>query len=160
MVFDGSSSLTFGTRIASYEWTFDDGSRIRGRRAERVYDRPGTYSAALWVEDPSGARDVDFCTIRVYSRPAPEDFIPTLFATYLPAAGLRAGQPAFFRIWPQGGPVGPIRIDYGDGTVIEDYAPYSAVAHTYQEPGLHVVTISASAGDLSVTQKVKVVVVE
>ncbi|MBN1444242.1 MAG: PKD domain-containing protein, partial [Planctomycetes bacterium] len=158
VILDGSSSLAAGAPITSYEWVFHDGSRSRGPRAEKVYDRPGTYQAALWVESGRGARDVDFATVRVFSRDRPEGVMPTLFATFTPAGGIRAGDPVSFRLWPQGMEMGSIRIDFGDGTVLDGCRPYSAVAHIFRRPGVHVVTATASAAGLPVEQKLAVVV--
>jgi hypothetical protein len=131
---------------------------MAGSKVEKAFDSPGTYSAALWVEDGRGLRDVDFATVRVYSKETPEGVMPTLFLTYTPSSGVRVDQPVCFRLWPQGREIGPIRIDFGDGGVIERYEPYSAVNHSFKKPGIHVVSAMASAGGLPVTQKAKVVV--
>jgi len=48
----------------------------------------------------------------------------------------------------------------GDGAVIQGHRPYSAIAHSFQNVGIHVVTVAGTAGELPVTQKVKVVVQE
>ena len=114
--------------------------------------------AALWIEDDQGAKDVDFCKVKVFSRSAPEDAIPTLFVTFRPAGEIRVDQPLNFRIWPQGMGAESIRIDFGDGTLLTDYIPYSAITHFFKKPGIHIVTVSATSGGLPVTQKVKVIV--
>ncbi|HLB72869.1 MAG TPA: hypothetical protein VJJ98_02520 [Sedimentisphaerales bacterium] len=44
------------------------------------------------------------------------------------------------------------------GTILRDYRPYSAITHKFREPGIYVVTVTGSAGNLPVTQKVKIVV--
>ena len=49
-------------------------------------------------------------------------------------------------------------VDDIDGTAIQDYRPYSAVTHFFTRPGIYVVTVTAKAGALPVTQKVKVMV--
>ena len=160
VVFDGTHSVARGAKIASFRWAFDDGTEASGPRAEKVYEEPGCYSAALWVEDDRGEKDVDFVTVRVFSRSAPESCIPTIFATFTPAADIRPGQPVNFRLWPQGAEAESIRIDFGDGAVLADYVPYSAVTHIFKESGIHVVTISGLSAGLRVTQKLKVIVEE
>lgn len=160
VVFDGTRSIPGRSPIARYEWAFEDGSRVSAPRAERAYARPGAYVAALWVEDRDGRRDVDFARVKVFSRETTEDAIPTLFATYWPTTGVRPGDPVDFRIWPQGGRIQGIRVDFGDGAALEGYAPYSAVAHKFRAPGIYVVTVSGSSGDLRATEKLKVVVEE
>ncbi len=156
--FDGTRSLSYGSKIKTYRWEFHDGTSVNGARAEKVYDRPGTYMATLWVEDEQGSRDVDFCKVKVYSKDKVEDVMPILFLTYSPSRGVRAGQTVYFRGWPQGEEADAIRIDFGDGTVIEKYAPYSEVRHSFQKPGIHIVTATTTAAGFSVTQKQKVIV--
>jgi hypothetical protein len=87
-----------------------------------------------------------------------EDVIPTIFVTHHPSAGIRAGDRVFFRLWPQGGEVGPISVDFGDGRKLESLAPYAEVDHTFTTAGIHVVTAAATVGVMPITQKVKVVV--
>jgi hypothetical protein len=116
--------------------------------------------AALWVRRADHSTDVDFCRIRVFSNPVTEPFIPTLFVTCIPTGTARVGQPVSFRIWPQGSAVDSIHIDFGDGTQLADYRPYTAITHFFTKPGLHVVTASAMYEEMPVTQKVKIVVEE
>ncbi len=160
ILFDGSNSMAFDSKIASYKWEFHDGASSDGPRAEKVYDKPGCYMATLWVKDSQGRTDVDFCKVKVYSKDKPEDIVPILFVTYTPSREVRPGQAVSFRLWPQGRRLDDIKIDFGDGTVIEDYRSYSAVSHAFKTPGIHIVTVTGKAGTLPATQKVKVVVQE
>ncbi len=160
VAFDGSNSLAFGSKITSFRWIFQDGTAVNSPRAERIFQKPGLYTAALWIQDESGRRDVDFCKVKVFSRSAPEDGIPTIFMTHMPSAGIVAGRPVFFRCWLQGTRSQPFRLDFGDGTVIQEYSPSVEITHRFRDPGIHVVTATASVGDLPVTQKIKVVVEE
>jgi hypothetical protein len=158
VIFDASSSMASGSKITSYTWQFHDKTFENESVAERVYEKPGCYTATLWVEDDQGHRDVDFCKVKVYSRSAVEDVVPTLFVTYTPSMDVRVNQPVYFRIWPQGLHVESIAVDFGDGTVLVNYRPYSAITHRFKQPGIHVVTITGHSGTLPVAQKVKVVV--
>ena len=158
MRFDGARSLAFGSRIVSWRWEFHDGSSAGEARAEKVYDRPGTYVAALRVEDERGSRDVDFCEVRVYSRDKVEPVMPTLFLTCWPSRDVRVGQPVRFRGWPQGAEADAPRIDFGDGAAVEKYRPFSEAVHSFEKPGIHVVTATASSAGIPVMRKVKVIV--
>lgn len=158
VLFDGSSSMAFRSTITSFKWEFHDGTTAAGPKAEKVYEKPGCYAAALWVTNDRGGRDVDFCTVRVYSRSASQDAIGTLFVTYIPSGRVRVDQPVNFRIWPQGVEPEDIRIDFGDGTIVRDYRPCSAITHKFRDEGIHIVAVSGQAGGLPVTQKLKVVV--
>jgi hypothetical protein len=153
-----SAALAFQSNILSHAWEFHDGTRVQGPNAEKVYTDPGCYMASLWITDDQGHRDVDFCRVRVYSRSDPEAFIPTLFVTHAPSRHVRVDQAVHFRIWPQGRDVKPINVDFGDGRLVKDYTPYSAITHRFKRPGIHVVTVTGRAGELPVTQKVKVVI--
>ena len=155
---DATRSAAFGSSLTSYRWELPGGVSLSGVRGEHTFGAPGTYSAALWVEDARGLRDVDFVTVRVYSKEKPEGVMPTLFMTYAPSGGARVDQPIAFRLWPQGRELDSIRIDFGDGRIVERYAPYSTVTHRFKAPGIHAVTASASAGGLPVMQRVKVIV--
>jgi hypothetical protein len=112
--------------------------------------------ATLWVKDSRGAVDVDFCRVKVFSRSAPEAVVPTFFVTCKPSEDVGVNEPVNFRLWPQGTDVDSIAIDFGDGARIQDYRPYSAIAHRFTQPGIQIVTVTGKAGALSVTQKVKV----
>jgi hypothetical protein len=156
--FDGTRSLFHGSKIKRFRWVFHDGTSANSALTEKVYERPGTYMATLWVEDERGLRDVDFCKVKVYSKDKVEDVMPILFLTYWPSRGVRAGQTVYFRGWPQGEEAGDIRIDFGDGTAIEKYVPYSEVRHSFQKPGIHIVTATTTSAGFSITQKLKVIV--
>ncbi len=165
VLFDGSNSLAFKsnldcrqTSITSFKWEFHDVISVNGPRAEKVYDKPGCYIACLWVKDSNGGLDVDFCKVKVFSRVSPEDVIPTLFVTYYPSAEVYMDEPISFRIWPQGMEIEDIQVDFGDGTIVQDYRPYSAITHKFKSPGIHIVTVTGTAARLPVTQKVKVIV--
>jgi hypothetical protein len=156
--FDARRSLSYGSKIKSFRWVFHDGTSVNAARAEKVYPRPGTYIAALWVTDEKGSRDVDFCKVKVYSRDKLEDVMPIFFLTHSPSRNVRAGQTVRFRGWPQGAQADAVRIDFGDGVVIQNYQPFSDVGHAFRTPGIHVVTATTTADGFSVTQKVKVIV--
>jgi murein DD-endopeptidase MepM/ murein hydrolase activator NlpD len=156
--FNGGNSLAGQADITAFRWEFHDGTAVNGPKAEKAFEKPGCYMAALWVKDSRSAVDVDFCRVRVFSRSKPEDVVPTLFVTCKPSEEAGVNEPVNFRLWPQGRDVEDIWIDFADGTKIENYRPYSAVTHKFTAPGIHVVTVTGKAGALPVTQKVKVIV--
>jgi murein DD-endopeptidase MepM/ murein hydrolase activator NlpD len=158
VVFDGTNSVAFKGKIVSSRWEFPDGTIGEGPVATKIFSRPGAYSAILRVEDDRGGRDFDICRIRVYSAREPEDILTTLFFTVSPSLGVRLGDSVNFRGWPQGGDPGPIRLDFGDGTVCENYEPYSDVEHRYDEPGMYIFTASAEKDGRPAMTKLKVVV--
>ena len=157
-VFDGASSLAFGGKIVEWRWVFHDGQEVRQARAEKVYDKPGAYVAALWVKDDKGARDVDFCQVKVFSAANPESTMPHIFMTCTPTEDIRPGRPVRLRFWFQGRGGGPIQVDFDDGTHVAGYQSYTELAHSFKAPGLHVVTAQTTADGMPVAQKLKIVV--
>ena len=69
---------------------------------------------------------------------------------------VRVGQPVHFRIWPQGLAVENVQVNFGDGRIVRNYRPYTAIGHRFKNAGIHVVTVTSTASGLPVTQKVKV----
>jgi hypothetical protein len=158
VLFDGSNSLGFGTKIVSYRWILPDRESVNGITAEKRFDRPGVYIAELWITDENGRKDVDFHKIRVFTASVPEGSIPTIFMTHIPTNNVVVNQPVFFRFWLQGAKDKSVKVDFGDGTVIDNYVSYSEIRHRFKSPGIHVVTTSSTINGMSIMQKQKVVV--
>jgi len=158
VLFDGSNSLNFGGKIVSYKWILPDGETVNGITAEKRFDKPGVYIAELWITDENGRKDVDFQKIRVFTASAPEGSIPAIFMTRTPANDIVVDQPVFFRFWLQGAKDKVVKVDFGDGTVIDNYISYTEIRHRFESPGIHVVTTSGTIDGKSITQKQKVVV--
>ncbi|MHC4404202.1 MAG: PKD domain-containing protein [Planctomycetota bacterium] len=158
VVLDGSHSLAWDAQITAFQWRLPDGTVVENSRAETVFDTPGAYVATLWAKDDRGREDVDFCKVKVFSRRAPEKSIPTIFMTYSPTQNVAVGRPVLFRLWLQAKDAAPIRVDFGDGTVIEEYVSFSEVSHAFRTPGIHVVTARATVEGKPISQRQKVVV--
>lgn len=159
VVFAGAGSLApAGAKIVAWRWEFPDGQAVAQARAEKAFDRPGAYVAALWVKDDRGAEDVDFCQVKVFSKASPEKAMPHIFMTYTPTEGVRPDQPVTLRCWFQGAGDEAFALDFGDGTRVADCRSYAEVPHRFKTPGLHVVTARCEADGKPITQKVKVVV--
>lgn len=158
VLFDGSNSISFGTRIVSYKWVLPDGQAVDGITAQKMFDKPGVYIAELWITDEKGRKDVDFTKLRVFTASAPEGSIPTIFMTHYPTNNIAVNQPVFFRFWLQGAEDKPFKVDFGDGTVVDDYVSYSEISHIFKSPGIYVVTTSCNIEEKLIMQKQKVVV--
>ncbi|MEJ2407694.1 MAG: PKD domain-containing protein, partial [Candidatus Thiodiazotropha sp.] len=65
IAFDGSSSSDVDGSIASYEWSFGDGSSAMGENPTHTYTQKGTYNVTLTVTDNDGAMDSDETTVSV-----------------------------------------------------------------------------------------------
>jgi hypothetical protein len=159
VVFDGSNSLAWGGgRIVEWRWVLPDGQTVRAAKARQTFPRPGAYVAALWVKDDRGAEDVDFCPVKVFSRPDPEKAMGHIFMTYTPTQDLRPDQPVTLRFWFQGSGDRPLQVDFGDGTPPEEFESYVERQHRFRTPGIHVVTAQCEAEGKPIMQKLKIVV--
>jgi PKD repeat protein len=64
--FDGSSSHDADGSIASYAWSFGDGSAgVSGAKPQHTYSRAGTYTVTLTVTDSSGEIALSSRTVKV-----------------------------------------------------------------------------------------------
>lgn len=66
--FTGTGSTDPDGDRLEYAWDFGDGATAAGVEAEHPFDRPGTYTVALTVTDPEGARSTG--SLRVAITPA------------------------------------------------------------------------------------------
>jgi hypothetical protein len=155
---DGSRTLALGDEISSFRWEFDDGRVLEGVRVEKVFTRPGVYSVGLAVETAGGLEDVGFCRVKVYTSDSPEPFLPAIFLTYTLTRELYAGQPVRLRGWLHSAIKIPIWLDFGDGESLPAYHSFREITHTYERPGLYVITATATAGDLPIHHRQKIVV--
>lgn len=68
--FNGSASSDSDGTIASYAWTFGDGSTATGATASHTYAAAGTYSVQLTVTDNDGGTNATSKSITVTAPPA------------------------------------------------------------------------------------------
>lgn len=159
IVFDGRNSLAWGGgRIVEWRWVLPDAQAVSGAKAQKVFDRPGAYVATLWVKDNRGAEDMDFCHVKIFSKGDPEKAMPHVFMTYTPTQDIRPDQPVTFRFWFQGAGGGPIKVDFGDAAVVQDYQSYAGIQHSFKRAGVHIVTAQCETQGRPITNKLKVVV--
>ncbi len=159
IVFDGSNSLVWGgNKITQWRWEFPDGQTVDQVRAEKVFDRPGSYVATLRVKDNQGNEDVDFCQFKVFSRENTEKNMPHIFMSYVPTEDIRPNEPVRFRFWMQGTDSRPMRVIFSDGTKLDEYQSDSEFTHAFKTPGLYIVTAQCDVDGKPMMQKLKVVV--
>jgi hypothetical protein len=159
VVLDSSHSLAWGgNRIVERRWVLPDGSIVTNHQARFNLPKPGAYVATLWVKDNEGNEDVDFCQIKVFSKSRAEANMPHLFLTYTPTEDLHPKTPIAVRLWFQGANGGPISLEFDDGVRISDYQQYTEVQHSFDLPGVHILTAQSKAAGNPITAKIKVVV--
>jgi len=159
IVLDASHSLAWGgSRIVEQRWVLPDGSIITNNQAQTTSAKPGAYVATLWLKDNEGNEDVDFCQIKVFSKSKIEANMPHLFMTYTPTEDLRPRTPISVRLWFQGTNGGPISLEFDDGVCISDCQQFTELQHSFELPGVHILTAQCKAAGNPITAKIKVVV--
>ncbi|MFH1725858.1 MAG: thrombospondin type 3 repeat-containing protein, partial [Elusimicrobiota bacterium] len=86
--FDGGGSSDPDGTIVSYGWDFGDGDTGSGQAVTHPYDRPGSFTVTLIVEDDDGATDSDTLTVTVRT---PEEALGALIGAVEDLAGVPAG---------------------------------------------------------------------
>ncbi|MCF7974132.1 MAG: peptidoglycan DD-metalloendopeptidase family protein [Phycisphaerae bacterium] len=157
-VLDGSTSMPGNRPIVRTQWELSDGTIVDTVKTTQSLSEPGVYVAALRVWDSAGREDVDFHKIKVFSKGVPEPWLPVIFMTSTPTGAVYTGEPVRFRLWLHGAEQTPMRLDFGDGQVVDEYASFTVVEHTFRDPGLHVVTATAEVNGVKTTSKQKVIV--
>jgi hypothetical protein len=152
VVLDGTRSWSVAGKIASWEWTFTDGTTATGKTARRTYTRPGVYSEVLKITDGEGRIDYDFAVVNVLDRKKPGVLPPSIHAAYSPTFGLEAGDPVTFLVRTFGTTDGKEEWDFGDGSpkaVVRSDGNavklakdgYARTVHTFKKPGHYLVRV-------------------
>jgi hypothetical protein len=94
----------------------------------------------------------------VFSKSKIEANMPQLFMTYISTEGLRPRTPISVRLWFQGANGGPISLEFDDGVRISDCQQPAELQHSFDLPGVHILTAQCKAAGNPITAKIKVIV--
>ena len=152
---DASKSWSRTGRIASYEWTFCDGTEAKGATAQRLYKRAGQYNEIVKVTDSAGNVAYDFAVVYVIDRQYPDRVPPAIHPNYYPTFGLKAGDEVLFKVRSFATQHGREVWDFGDGTATvkvrsdgnadpHEPAGYAVTRHRYEKAGDYIVTVKRS----------------
>ncbi|MGD0226635.1 MAG: PKD domain-containing protein [Terriglobia bacterium] len=125
---DGSRSWS-ESHIARYDWTFSDGKKASGSKAEKTYSQAGTYSETLTVTDDHGRVAYDFETVDVLDPKHPEQVPPSIQAVYFPTMGIAPGSSVTFNARTFGTPDGQETWSFGDGATATTKSDGNGEAH-------------------------------
>jgi murein DD-endopeptidase MepM/ murein hydrolase activator NlpD len=151
VVLDGSRSWSAG-KLASYDWTFLDGTTASGPTAEHTYGQPGVYSEVLKVTDGAGRVAYDFAVVNVLDKEHPDRLPPSIHAAYFPTFGLKPGDPVTFLVrtfrttdgketWAFGDGSPKVELQ-SDGNVVKLAKDgYARTVHRYEKPGHYLVSV-------------------
>jgi PKD repeat protein len=149
---DAATSTDADGTVASYAWTFGDGTTATGRTASRTYAAAGTYSVKLTVTDDQGAVGTTTRTVTVAPTP-PANTAPTASFTST-TAGLRVDVDGSGST-DADGTVASYAWTFGDGTT----ATGATANRTYAAAGTYDVRLTVTDDDgatASVTRSVTV----
>jgi murein DD-endopeptidase MepM/ murein hydrolase activator NlpD len=152
VMLDGSRSWTSSGTIASYQWTFTDGTSATGANPEHTYAKPGVYSEVLKVTDGAARVDYDFAVVNVVDPKHPDQLPPSIHAAYAPTFGIKPGDPVTFLVRTFRTTDGQETWDFGDGspkvTVQSDgnvvqlaKDGYARTVHRFAKAGHYVVRV-------------------
>ena len=136
ITFDGSGSSDPDGSIASYDWTFGDGSTGVGVKPTHTYAAPGTYTVSLTVTDDDSASDTATTTAEIVA-----DFKDPVADPGGPYTGLVGIELAFDGSGsydPDGGVITAYDWEFGDGNTGTGATP----THTYNADGTYTVTLT------------------
>ncbi|MDH7569200.1 MAG: PKD domain-containing protein [Armatimonadota bacterium] len=149
---DGSLSWSATGRIASYQWSFMDGTRAAGPRVERRYTKPGVYSEVLKVTGSDGAVDFDFATVNVIDPETPDRLPPSIHAAYHPTFDIQPGDPVTFYVrsfrttqpgetWDFGDGTPPVAVTSDGNAQPQNKRGYATCVHRYAQPGIYLACV-------------------
>jgi len=127
--------------IASYRWTFGDGTTGEGQRVEHRYAAPGTYRVCVEVIDSQGLSDKECKTITVQALPPRTNEPPQADFNWNPPLP-QEGQPVRFTSTstdPEGELIA-FEWDFDDGTRESGTRPI--VTHTFAQEGTYRVCLT------------------
>ena len=141
--------------MIKYEWTFCDGTKARGSKAERTYSKAGQYSEIVKTVDSAGHVAYDFAVVYVIDRKYPERIPPAINANYFPTFGLKAGDEVTFKVrsfqtkqgeevWDFGDNSKPVNVKSDGNAQQHNPEGYAVTTHRYKKSGDYIVTVRRS----------------
>ncbi|WP_104523846.1 PKD domain-containing protein [Blastococcus atacamensis] len=137
--FDATRSTDADGTIASYAWTFGDGTSGTGATTTHAYKAAGTYQVQLTVTDDDGATTRRTGTVTVTA--PPPNVAPT--AGFTAAASGRTGSFDASASKDSDGTVASYAWDFGDGTT----GTGVTTSHEYSKDGTYTVRLTITDDD-------------
>ena len=147
---DASKSWAASGRIASYEWSFTDGTTGSGAKIERTYAKPGSYSETVKVADDAGQVSYDFAIVQVIG----DDFTkipPTIHPSFAPTTNIKPGVPLTFKVrtfrdqggetWNFGDGSRPVKVQSDGNAKALAKDGYAVTEHAFTKPGDYIVNV-------------------
>lgn len=152
VMLDGARSWSADGKIASFEWTFHDGTKAKGEAVKRTYTKPGVYSEILKITDASNRIDYDFAVVNVCDEKQPDKLPPSIHAAYSPTFGIQPNEAVVFLVRTFRTTDGKETWDFGDGSPKVEVQSdgnvvplakdgYARTVHRFEKAGHYVVRV-------------------
>jgi murein DD-endopeptidase MepM/ murein hydrolase activator NlpD len=168
---DATRSWSRTGKIATFGWTFSDGSISENPLLKRKYESPGTYSEILKVTDDAGNTAYDFAVVQVIDSSKPAELPPSIQATYSPTLGIKPGDEVSFQVrsfrtthggetWHFGDGSEPVSVKSDGNAKQLAKDGFAMTKHRFEKPGQHIVRVEHTAENGHTATAHLVVVVE
>ncbi len=152
---DATRSWSRSGAIATFEWTFCDGTTATGPKIKRTYKKPGEYNETVKITDAQGNVDYDFAVVQILDKNHPDQLPPTIHAAYYPTFDIKPGDDVTFKVRSFRTTHGHETWDFGDGSPeitvrsdgnVDAHNPtgYAVTKHRYRKPGQYIATVRRS----------------
>jgi PKD repeat protein len=155
--FDASQSYDPEGGPLAFTFDFADGNHVDGQVSVcHIYTTAGTYNAGLMVVDERGVVDLDEVTITVNP---PTNHPPVASPTAEPNSGDAPLMVQFDADAsdPDGDPI-TYNWDFGDPSSPDNTSTAAEPSHEYQTPGIYIVSLTVSDGELSASYSITITV--
>lgn len=147
---DASKSWASSGRVASYEWTLDDGTKHTGAKFEHTYTKPGSYSETVKVTDDAGHTSYDFAIVQVIGSDE-KNIPPAIHPSFSPTMNLKPGTEITFKVrtfrdqggetWNFGDGTPPVSVKSDGNAKALANDGYAVTQHSFANAGDYIVTV-------------------
>ena len=150
ILLDASKSWAASGKIASYEWTLNDGTKRSTAKLEFTYTKPGSYSEILKVTDDAGLTSYDFAIVQVIGSDE-KNIPPAIHPTFSPTTNLKSGDEITFKVrtfrdrggetWDFGDGTPTVRVESDGNAKPLAKDGYAVTTHSFAKAGDYIVTV-------------------
>ena len=150
VMLDASKSWAADGKIASFDWTFTDGTHASGARVSRTYSKPGSYSEIVKVTEAAGHVSYDFAIAQVIGDDL-KNIPPAIHPAFSPTTNIRPGTPITFKVrtfrdhggetWDFGDGAPPVKAQSDGNARALAKDGYAITEHSFAKAGDYIVSV-------------------